>query len=221
MKKLFLPILAAVFLSPLSLPLLSAADNAGPEVKLREALRNTMLQLRTAETDRANLQATQAESDQKIKELTSKLDKQIKQTAEDKKDLDDLNSKITNQDAAYASLKAEYGKSQGELKQASELAKAKEEERAKLSGDIILLQRHVAELQTKNMALFKLGNEILSRYEKFGLGTALTAREPFTGLTRTKLENLVQDYQDKLSAQTVAAEDEKKTDKKNRDSSAQ
>lgn len=89
------------------------------------------------------------------------------------------------------------------------MARTKEAERAKLAGDIILLQRHVADLETRNMALFKLGNEILSRYESFGLGTALTAREPFTGLTRTKLENLVQTYQDKLSDQTLAAADEK------------
>jgi hypothetical protein len=43
----------------------------------------------------------------------------------------------------------------------------------------------------------------LDRYEKFGLGDALTAREPFVGLTKVKFQNLVQDYQDKLSDQKV------------------
>jgi len=121
-----------------------------------------------------------------------------------------LNSKISDQEAALAHLRTEYGKSQEALKQAAELARTKEAERTKLAGENILLQRRVSDLETRNMALFKLGNEILERYEKFGLGTALTAREPFTGLTRTKLENLVQDYQDKLSDQTVTKVDEKK-----------
>jgi hypothetical protein len=46
-----------------------------------------------------------------------------------------------------------------------------------------------------------LSNEILTRYEKFSLGEALAAREPFIGLTRVKLENLTQDYSDKISKQ--------------------
>ena len=62
-------------------------------------------------------------------------------------------------------------------------------------------RRKVDDREAKNYELFKLANEILTRYEKFGLGEALTAREPFTGLTRVKLENLVQDYQDTLSQQ--------------------
>jgi hypothetical protein len=59
------------------------------------------------------------------------------------------------------------------------------------------------DLRRRNNELFKLGNEILSRYEHFGLGTALTAREPFTGITKVKLQSLVQDYQDKLAEQKV------------------
>jgi len=202
-------ILPAALLLLLSVNVLRAAEAPNAETKLREALRNTMLQLRTAETERANLQAAQAENEQKNKDLTARIDALVKQAAEDKKNLDEATSKISDQDAALARLRIDLGKSQEALKKAAELAKTREEERAKLAGGIILLQRRVADLETRNMALFKLGNEILERYEKFGLGTALTAREPFTGLTRTKLENLVQDYQDKLSDQTVAKTDEK------------
>jgi chromosome segregation ATPase len=178
-----------------------AADAGTAEAKLREALRNTMLQLRTAETERANLQAAKDEADQKGRDLAAKVDALAKQASEDKKNLDELNAKISDQDAALARVKADLAKSQEALKQTADLARKKEGERARLAGDNILLQRRVADLETKNMALFKLGSEILARYEKFGLGTALTAREPFTQLTRTKLENLVQDYQDKLGDQ--------------------
>ncbi|MEI8341117.1 MAG: phage major capsid protein [Verrucomicrobiota bacterium] len=209
MLKFHFSILAVALLFPISASVLHAADAPTAETKLREALRNTMLQLRTVETERANLQTTQAEADQKNKDLTARVDALVKQAGEDKKSLDELNAKISDQDSALARLKADFGKSQDSLKKAADMARTKEAERAKLAGDIILLQRHVADLETRNMALFKLGNEILSRYESFGLGTALTAREPFTGLTRTKLENLVQTYQDKLSDQTLAAADEK------------
>jgi hypothetical protein len=68
-----------------------------------------------------------------------------------------------------------------------------------------LLQRTVDDRELKNIALFKLGNEILTRYEKFGLGDAIGAKEPFVGISRVKLQFLVQDYKDKLLDQTVTA----------------
>ena len=46
--------------------------------------------------------------------------------------------------------------------------------------------------------MFRTANEILTRYERFGLGEALAAKEPFVGVTRVKLENLIQEYEDKL-----------------------
>ncbi len=40
--------------------------------------------------------------------------------------------------------------------------------------------------------------EVLDRYEKFSLGDAISAKEPFVGVTRVHLQELVQGYQDKL-----------------------
>ncbi len=68
----------------------------------------------------------------------------------------------------------------------------------KLAGQVADLQSRLADRETKNLALFLIGNEILNRYEEFSLGEALRAKEPFVGKTRTRLENLVQDYQDQL-----------------------
>jgi hypothetical protein len=55
------------------------------------------------------------------------------------------------------------------------------------------------------LELYKLGNEILTRYEKFGLGEALQAKEPFVGVSRVKLQALVQDYKDKLLDQAITS----------------
>ena len=79
-----------------------------------------------------------------------------------------------------------------------------ENERAKLAVQAIMLQRVVADRESKNLELFKTGSEILDRYEKYSLGEAFLAKEPFIGITRVKLQELVQDYKDKLSAQRVA-----------------
>jgi chromosome segregation ATPase len=184
-----------------------AADPNAAEVRLRDNLKNTMLQLRTAETERANLQAAQAENEQKIKTLTTQVEAQGKQLAADKdaadKGLAELKTKVDERDREIGELRVSLDKWKTGHTQVTELAKAKEAQRAKLASEVIVLIRKVADQQTKNAAMFQLGNEILTRYEKFGLGTALTAREPFVGLTRVKFENLIQDYGDKLADQKI------------------
>lgn len=183
-----------------------------PETKLREALRNSMLQLRDAQNQVATLQAAQTESDQekatlneKIKELNAQLAALTKQSAEQKetseKSIAALNAKVTDQDSQLTRFKEALEKWKGSYNQLLALARTKEAERSRLAAETILLQRKVEDRETKNAELFKLSNEILARYEKFSLGDALAAKEPFVGSSRVKLENLVQDYQDKLVAQ--------------------
>lgn len=179
-----------------------ASDANSPEVRMREQLRATMLQLRDAQTQVATLQASQAESDQKIKTLSDQVDSLSKRLASDKdsseKSIADLKAKLENREAKVAELGDALEKWKISQKQAAELAATKESQRAQLASQVISLQQHVTDQQAKNMAMFKLGNEILTRYEKLGLGEALLAREPFTGISRVKLKSLVQDYQDKL-----------------------
>jgi hypothetical protein len=79
-----------------------------------------------------------------------------------------------------------------------ELAKKSETARGALAAKAATLENRTADLVRKNLALFKIGNEVLTRLEDFGYGNALAAREPFVGTARVKLENEVQGYKDKL-----------------------
>jgi hypothetical protein len=187
---------------------LFAADPPSPrEQRLAEAMRATMLQLRDAQNQLATLQASQAESDDKNKALTTQVEELTKQWTSDKevseKTITDLKTQLSSQESLVAKLKDSLEKWQKSEKEAADVAHAKEAERAKLAMQVIVLQRLVADRETKNMELFKVGNEILSRYEKYSLGQALLAKEPFTGIAKVKLESQVQDYQDKLADQKV------------------
>jgi chromosome segregation ATPase len=186
----------------------AAAQQASPtEVKLREQLRATTLQLRTAETERTTLQAAQTQSAEENKQLTAKLDTLTKQAAADQdasaKTVANLNTKIEGKDTEIAQLKEALEKWKKAQTEAAALAAKKESERAQLAQKKIELDRIVADQRTKNAAMYKIGKEVLARYEGFGLGTALTAREPFIGTTRVKLENLVQDLGDKLADERI------------------
>jgi chromosome segregation ATPase len=208
LRLLILLAVSGLLALPLAAPL-RAADNAA-DAKLRETLRNTIIQLRTAEADRDNLQTAQTQNDADKKALTEQVATLIKQINADKdaKDIAEqniakLNAKAADQEAEIARLKQDVEKWKTAQKQAADTAAAKEAERAKFAGDVINLQRTLADREAKNVELFKVGNEILTRYERFGLGDAISAREPFVGVTRVKLENLVQDYRDKLLAQKI------------------
>ena len=186
---------------------MTAAEPAagGGDEKLRVALRDSMLQLRNAQADLAALQAIQASLADEKKALADKFETLKKQTVADRTVTDKkvamLTAQFDEQKAANARLTEALEKCKGEGEKALQAAAATEAKNTKLTNENFALERRAADRQAKNTALFVLGNEILTRYEEFSLGNALRAKEPFIGLTRTKLENLVQDYQDKLLEQ--------------------
>ncbi|HEV2946322.1 MAG TPA: hypothetical protein VGX70_03030 [Gemmataceae bacterium] len=189
-------------------PRAAADSSSDAETRLRDTLRSTMLQLRDAQNQIATLQGAQADSDAKNKELTDQLALIKKHAADDKAVADTaiaaLTTKATDQAADIAKLKDLLGKWQAAYRQSHDDAGVAEAERAKLADDKLVLERRVAYLETKNVALFSLGNEILGRYQDFSLGNAISTKEPFVGVTRVKLENLIQDYQDKILDEKAA-----------------
>ena len=183
----------------LLVPGVSRADDA----KVKETLRELALRLRTAETEQASLQAEKAQLEQDKKALADKNDLAAKQAEADKVTITNLTSKAAEQEAAINQTKDALAKWKAAYEQLNAAAQKLKTERDKAAGEDIIAERAVADREAKNRELYRLANEILTRYEKFGLGDALAAREPFVGITRTKLENLVQDYSDKIAAARV------------------
>ena len=181
--------------------LLTATANAD-DARLKQTLQTLTGRLRSAEAERNTLLSDKAQLEQEKKTLSAKMDALNKQVADDKTKLDELAAK----EKELTDTKESLGKWKAAYDQISAGAQKSEAERAKLASESIILKRKLEDRERKNLELFKLGNEILTRYEKFGLGEALSAKEPFTGITRVKLENLVQDYQDKIADQRVKTE---------------
>jgi len=204
----FLAALLLGLLLPASLPAQQPAAGAA-EARLREQLRATLLQLRAAETEKANLQASQAALESQSKALAGEVEAKTKAfdtltadaeavQARAAKEIGDLTGRLADREADLARHRIALEKWRLAHRQVTGVAQKKEEQRAAAAQKIIELERRAADGERKNVELYKVGDEILTRYAKFGFGDALAAREPFTGLTRTKLETLVQDYQDRL-----------------------
>jgi septal ring factor EnvC (AmiA/AmiB activator) len=191
---------------------LRASDKPSPaEQKMREQLRNTLIQLRDANSKLGIAQTALADDEDKLKDLQGQLDDLTKKTTaqkhQDDKTIDDQKTKIANDDMMIAHLSDSLIKWKYGYAKLADYAKQTEGKRAELASKIIILDRRIAEQQSKNEEMYRLANEVLDRYAQFGLGTAISAREPFVGITKVKFQNLVQDYQNKLSDQTIKHDD--------------
>jgi len=199
-------IASLIFFAGLMTGTTHAAEEADPAVavlkRMRDQLRNVMIQQQKTEAERATLQAANLELEEKVKKQEAEFKKLAKdsnaQKDADAKAIAELKAKVMEEEREKAQLQealASWKAGHEKLKQAAMKVDA---QRAELSARVILQDRKLADYQRKNDELFKVGSEILSKYEGFGLGTAIAAREPFTGNMRVKLETLVQDYGDKL-----------------------
>jgi hypothetical protein len=193
-----------------------AAEEADPSIKLREQLRAVTLQLRTAQTESANAQATTVAAEQSVRDLASKIEalektnvKLIKEENADKMEsariIAGLEAKNTAREKRLVAVQEALEKWQAGYRKAAAIATSKEAARAKLALELSSTKQVVADRERKNIGLFNTANEILTRYQDYSLGSALLAKEPFVGTTRVKIENLVQGYQDKIIDNRIAA----------------
>ena len=179
MRKLILATMATAGL--LAASALHAADKVDPAMqKMREAVRNTMIQLRDANAKLAAAQTAQAEAEDKVKELQGELDALTKKTTTQKKTddqtIDDLKTKLAASDMQVVHLTESLAKWKQGYYKLADYAKGTEGKRAELASKIILLDRRIADQQVRNAEMFRLANEVLDRYAQFGLGTAISAR---------------------------------------------
>lgn len=205
-KSFYLPVILAVVLG--SLPVSGRASGGADEVnKLREALRNTMLQTRDLQNQVATLQAQDADKAMTIEELTAKLEAAQKRLADDKAMSDRAIALLQEQNEAFEAEIGRLGvaieKWKVSHKEASSLAAKTEMQRARLAREKVELERIVADQRTKNHEMYKAGLEVLERYKNHALGDAILAREPFTGNMRARFQTLAQEYGDKLADQRI------------------
>jgi chromosome segregation ATPase len=202
-------LLAAVLLA-------SAAASRAQEdetAKFREALRDTMLKLRDAQNQLAAAQAAQYAAESQAAELTDKNKALAKELSDERNTstnlISGLNKKLAERDASIAELQATLAKWKTAHTEIAKLATQRELQRQKLDAEKLALERKVQDQQFKNIEMYKAAMEVLGRYEKFGLGDALLAREPFTAAQRVKFQNLAQDFADQLTDARIPPETKK------------
>ncbi|OYZ55848.1 MAG: hypothetical protein B7X81_13155 [Hydrogenophilales bacterium 17-61-76] len=64
-------------------------------------------------------------------------------------------------------------------------------------------EREIGVCESKNMALYGLGRSLMERFEHKTCGEILVQGEPFSGLNKVEVENLLEEYRDKLDDQKL------------------
>lgn len=203
----------------------SASGFAQQEDKrAKEALRRLQIQQREFNEQKAVLEQAKtkaekdsADKDKELKRLQARLKKLEAGTKESEVDLKLAGEELKLARAEVAALgvrlaleRERADKSGDDYRQSLGLI-AKMEADAKVLDARVLDQREIVGRQArmiqacedKNMELARIGGELLQRYRDKGLMDALKQAEPFTQIERVRMENLWQEYRDKLDSQKM------------------
>jgi chromosome segregation ATPase len=157
------------------------------EDRLRDQLRATVQQLHQLQDDQASLQAQKMVAEQERDALKAQLAAAKAQLGHGGADRGQVQA-----------LAAQVSKYKDAASQATGTAEQAQADHDKLASGLTNAQTLLGACETKNGQLLNVGMEILTAYQKFDIGAALGANEPFIGTKRVELENLAQDFGDRL-----------------------
>lgn len=95
----------------------------------------------------------------------------------------------------------------GKYRELAQNTKDVETERSQLRTQLAAGNRAFDGCAEANLQLFEINSEVLDRYEHTGLFTRVSASEPFTRVTRTRMENLVVEYRERAEQLRVKKRD--------------
>lgn len=208
MRTLLVPLAIA-----LALPALAYADEQSPEDRLREALRQSVQEMRAAQDQAATAQASLAQAQQELAATKAQLDAANAKLAElqgkpaaKPEELQALQSQLRAAAAQNATLQSSLARTQSQVGQAQQEARARETETQRAAAG---LKANTAALQTckaANAKLIGVAEDILHLYQSESFrGLLLRSYEPVLGLAKVRLENTIQDYDDKIRDQEYIA----------------
>jgi len=194
----------------LCMPLAHAADDKG--AKSQEQIRRLRQQMQ-------QLQQTQQQTEQKFTQEKAALDEQLKKSgselggvrrkfAEAQKAASETASKLASAEKERDELRAKFEEASKKLIALEETQRSTAEKLRVRDAEALGLQKSLtAELtehsrcEANNLALYQYGRELMTLYRNKGVSSVLSDREPVLGFGKVKMENLLEEYRDKLDAQ--------------------
>ncbi|MDP2027816.1 hypothetical protein [Sulfuriferula sp.] len=184
--------------------------------KEREAMRRMQIMQQQFSDEKAALEQSKSSLTQQVGELTKQTESIKQSTAQSERQRAALARELGAARTVQAATRAEVVALQEKLKQLeaaqAALVAQHKQDAAQDQKQIALAQNAVAQrgqalgvCEQKNLKLYQLNRDILTLYRDKGVLGALTQAEPLTGIESVRMENILQEYRDKLDAQKVGA----------------
>lgn len=196
---------------PLSLLLILAlcagpawSANKNPE---REALRRMQLLQKKAMEEKSALEQEKADLTKQLSDLNAQTGSLKEEGARAKQKSAVLAKELEVQRAQGTALQDDVKRLNEELLALQKKSQAEHEQadqdKKKLESLLADRNQSIESCEQKNMKLYELDNELLSRYKDKGVLDALFQDEPVTQIKDVEMESAVQEYRDKLETQRV------------------
>ncbi len=183
----------------------------------REALRRAQMELQQA---RGQLSGLEQEKAQLAKDLEAagkaaksaegragrlrrdlKAEQQRREALE--KELEQTKQDLAGSGQRLAETRKTLGETGAKLAETADLLRRTQAEKSNLESIKARNEREIASCEDKNLKLYQTGRELMLRFERKTCGEIMAQGEPFTGLKRVEVENLLEEYRDKLDEQKL------------------
>ncbi len=186
------------------------ADEDPRVAREREMLHRTQEALRQSQADNAELSKGKLEVEEKLKAATDQIEAnrrtakiaqnslQTQQQAATsaQNTIAELTRKLDDATAQVATLNSKQRDTTVQLTQ-------RESEFKRVQQDLAASRTQGASCEAKNLKLYEYSQALLEQYRRKGVWAALAQKEPVTGIKEVRIENVVQEYQQKLDSQKL------------------
>jgi len=177
------------------------AQTASLESRLRDQLRDTRTQLQSLQAEQSQWAAEKAalekERDAAKQDAETARTEAKKATGMSPEASRAIAAERQRREEVEASL--QKGKAQTE---SSALAlRTAETERARLAKELDTAKGQVDACTARNVQMYRVGQDVISAYEKLDMGDVLASRQPFAAKARVRLETAAQSFGDRLYEQ--------------------
>ncbi len=150
----------------------------------------------------ADDQKAMARAQRMLRQMSQERDTLQAENAKLKSEIEELNRKLGSQkkssEAALAKSRDSNTTLSENLQKTTQDLRQTEAEKTQLQATVVDQAQLVETCEANNVKMLQINRELLVDYEKKGFLDAVLQREPLTQLKRVEIENIVQEYQDRI-----------------------
>ena len=202
MRNLLIACLALLVASPLH-----AAAKKDPA---KEAQRRMQMQVKQAQDEKAAVEQEKTALGKELEalkkksgEIESSVARANRSKAAAEKEAEALKQVKAEQSEKIAALEKQFGESQQSLRDTRQNLQQETSQKQRLEQNLGARDKELSVCETKNKKLYQYQVELINRAQSRGSLDALLEVEPLTQMKRVEIENLLEEYRDKIDNEQI------------------